>query len=49
MLSRNRKITNIIKITSNVFRKYTDIHIELGIEAMADIADRGETIRHYRW
>jgi AMP nucleosidase len=32
-----------------VFRKYTDIHIELGIEAMADIADRGENIRHYHW
>jgi AMP nucleosidase len=32
-----------------VFKKYTDIHIELGIEAMADIADRGENIRHYHW
>ena len=32
-----------------VFRKYTDIHIELGIEAMADIADRGEKVRHYNW
>lgn len=32
-----------------VFKKYTDIHIELGIEAMADIADRGEKIRHYQW
>lgn len=33
----------------SVFRKFTDIHIELGIEAMADIADRGENIRHYHW
>lgn len=33
----------------SVFKKYTDIHIELGIEAMADIADRGENIRHYHW
>lgn len=32
-----------------VFRKFTDVHIELGIEAMADIADRGEKIRHYTW
>ena len=32
-----------------VFRKYTDIHIELGIEAMADIAERGEKVRHYNW
>ncbi len=32
-----------------VFRKFTDIHIELGIEAMADIAERGEAVRHYQW
>jgi len=32
-----------------VFRKFTDVHIELGIEAMADIADRGEAVRHYQW
>lgn len=32
-----------------VFKKYTDIHIEIGIEAMADIAERGEKIRHYTW
>ncbi len=37
------------KSASEVFKKYTDIHIELGIEAMADIADRGEKIRHYTW
>lgn len=33
----------------SVFREFTDIHIELGIEAMADIAERGENIRHYHW
>jgi AMP nucleosidase len=32
-----------------VFRSYTDRHIEVGIEAMADIADRGEKIKHYNW
>ncbi len=32
-----------------VFQKYTDMHIEHGIEAMADIAERGENIRHYHW
>ena len=32
-----------------VFREFTDIHIELGIKAMADIAERGEKIRHYTW
>ncbi len=37
------------KSAKAVFRKFTDIHIELGIEAMADIAERGETIRHYQW
>lgn len=37
------------KSASSVFKKYTDIHIELGIQAMADIAERGEKIRHYTW
>lgn len=37
------------KSAKAVFRKFTDVHIELGIEAMADIAERGETIRHYQW
>ena len=32
-----------------VFRRYTDLHIEVGIEAMSQIAERGEHIRHYRW
>jgi AMP nucleosidase len=37
------------KSANSVFRQFTDKHIELGIEIMADIAQRGETIRHYRW
>ena len=37
------------KSAKAVFRKFTDVHIELGIEAMADIAERGEAIRHYQW
>jgi AMP nucleosidase len=32
-----------------VFREFTDRHIEAGIEAMSQIAERGEHIRHYRW
>jgi len=32
-----------------VFQKYTDIHIEIGIEAMRKIQNEGEKIRHYRW
>lgn len=37
------------KSANKVFKNFTDKHIELGIEIMADIAKRGETIRHYRW
>lgn len=37
------------KSAKSVFKKFTDVHIELGIEAMADIAERGENIRHYHW
>lgn len=32
-----------------VFREFSDVHIEIGIEAMSQIAARGEHIRHYRW
>ena len=32
-----------------VFKKFTDVHIELGIKAMTNIATRGEHIRHYQW
>jgi len=34
---------------ATVFRQYTDLHLEIGIEAMSEIAERGENIRHYRW
>lgn len=37
------------KSANSVFRNYTDLHIELGIEIMADIAERGEAIRKYKW
>lgn len=32
-----------------VFREFTDRHIEIGIQSMSEIAERGEHIRHYRW
>jgi|FLYL01.1.fsa_nt_gi AMP nucleosidase len=32
-----------------VFRRFTDLHIEIGLRAMSEIAERGEHIRHYRW
>lgn len=34
---------------SGVFKKYTDIHLEIGIKSMSEIAVKGEQIRHYRW
>lgn len=37
------------KSAGQVFKQYTDLHIELGIKAMAEIADKGETMRHYQW
>jgi AMP nucleosidase len=32
-----------------VFRQFTDVHLEIGIKSMSEIADRGEHIRHYKW
>ncbi len=32
-----------------VFRQFTDLHLEVGIKAMSEIAERGEHIRHYKW
>lgn len=32
-----------------VFRQFTDLHLEIGVAAMSEIAERGEHIRHYRW
>lgn len=37
------------KSARSVFSKYTDMHIEIGIQIMAEISKRGEKIRHYRW
>lgn len=34
---------------SSVFRNFTDLHLDIGIRSMSEIADRGEHIRHYRW
>ncbi len=32
-----------------VFKNYTDLHLNIGIKAMSEIAERGEHIRHYKW
>jgi AMP nucleosidase len=37
------------KSANAVFKKYTDLHLEIGIKAMSDIRERGEQIRHYKW
>lgn len=37
------------KSAKAVFRKFTDLHLEVGIKSMSQIADRGEHIRHYKW
>jgi AMP nucleosidase len=37
------------KSAKAVFKKFTDLHLEIGIKSMSEIAERGEHIRHYRW
>lgn len=32
-----------------VFHEYTDLHLDIGIRAMSEIAGKGEKIRHYQW
>jgi AMP nucleosidase len=34
---------------AKVFKNFTDLHLETGIQSMSEIAQRGEHIRHYRW
>lgn len=37
------------KSAKSVFRQFTDLHLEIGIKSMSEIAERGEHIRHYKW
>lgn len=37
------------KSAGSVFRQFTDLHLDIGIKAMSEIAERGEHIRHYKW
>lgn len=37
------------KSARGVFRQFTDLHLEVGIKSMSEIAVRGEHIRHYKW
>ena len=37
------------KSAKAVFHQYTDLHLDIGIKSMSEIAERGEHIRHYKW
>ena len=37
------------EMDQDVTRKYVDIHLELGIEAMTKIEDEGEKIKHFQY
>ena len=34
---------------SHVTREYADLHLQIGIEAMTEIGDRGEPIKHFKY
>jgi AMP nucleosidase len=37
------------KSAKAVFSKFTDLHLDIGLKSMSEIAERGEHIRHYKW
>lgn len=37
------------KSAKAVFSQFTDMHLEIGMKSMSEIAERGEHIRHYKW
>lgn len=39
----------IKKSGKSVFQKYTDLHLEIGIKAIAEVDGKGDPIRHYKW
>lgn len=32
-----------------VFKEYADMHLEIGVEAMSELEERGDKIRHFEW
>ncbi|MDZ4678651.1 MAG: AMP nucleosidase [Oligoflexia bacterium] len=34
---------------NRVFRDYTDNHLEIGVQAMTEIDERGDKVRHFEW
>ena len=39
----------IKKSGKSVFQKYTDLHLNIGIQAISEVDDKGDPIRHYKW
>ncbi|MCC6277844.1 MAG: AMP nucleosidase [Oligoflexia bacterium] len=37
------------KSANKVFREYTDTHLEIGVQAMTEIDERGDKVRHFEW
>jgi AMP nucleosidase len=34
---------------NKVFRDYADLHLEIGVQAMSEIEERGDNVRHFEW
>jgi AMP nucleosidase len=34
---------------NKVFRDYADIHLEVGVQSMSEIDERGDKVRHFEW
>jgi AMP nucleosidase len=34
---------------NRVFRDYADVHLEIGVQAMSEIDERGDKVRHFEW
>lgn len=32
-----------------IFREYADMHLEVGVQAMSEIEERGDKVRHFEW
>jgi AMP nucleosidase len=37
------------QLDTRVTRQWADVHLQIGIEAMTEIGERGEEIRHFRY
>ena len=45
----DQQILDIEEKDKAVTRKYVDLHIDMGIEAMTKIGDEGERIKHFKY